>query len=169
VIANFPNLPDNIRLNDVLPIAKLINDEYVKENYDQVLIAYTDFVSALSQKPRIRQILPVSTAVLDDLKTALEEGNPDDISKSKKIEYLIEEDIATLTEALAEKITKMQVYQMILESNASEQSARMMAMKNASEASGEMIEDLTLMFNKARQSNITREISEISAGMTSVS
>ena len=63
----------------------------------------------------------------------------------------------------------MQIYQMLLESNASEQSSRMVAMKNASEASGEMIDDLTLMFNKARQSNITREISEISAGMASVS
>jgi F-type H+-transporting ATPase subunit gamma len=70
---------------------------------------------------------------------------------------------------LAEKITRMQIYQMLLESRASEQSARMIAMKNASEASGEMIEDLTLMFNNARQSKITREISEISAGMASVS
>ena len=75
----------------------------------------------------------------------------------------------TLISSLVEKITRMQVYQMLLESNASEQSSRMMAMKNASEASGEMIDDLTLMFNKARQSNITREISEISAGMASVS
>ena len=73
-----------------------------------------------------------------------------------------------MLDSLAEKITRMQIYQMLLESNASEQSARMMAMKNASDASGEMIDDLTLVFNKARQANITREISEISAGMASV-
>jgi F-type H+-transporting ATPase subunit gamma len=68
-----------------------------------------------------------------------------------------------------EKLVRMQVYQMILESNASEQSSRMTAMKNASDAAGEMIDDLTLVFNKARQSGITREISEISAGMANVS
>jgi len=89
--------------------------------------------------------------------------------QNQKINYLIEGDMNTLILSLAEKITRMQIYQMLLESNASEQSSRMVAMKNASDASGEMIDDLTLVFNKARQSNITREISEISAGMASVS
>ncbi len=84
-------------------------------------------------------------------------------------QYIFEGDINTLVESLAEKLVRMQIYQMILESSASEQSARMLAMKNASEAAGEMIDDLTLAFNKARQAGITQEISEISAGMTSVS
>ena len=88
---------------------------------------------------------------------------------SDSVDYLIEGDKNALIEKLAEKVIRMQVYQMLLESSASEQSARMVAMKNASEASGEMIDDLTLVFNKARQANITREISEISAGMASVS
>jgi len=83
--------------------------------------------------------------------------------------YLLEGDISKLLEMLAEKLVRMQVYQTILESNASEQSSRMVAMKNANEAAGEMIDDLTLVFNKARQAGITREISEISAGMASVS
>ena len=82
---------------------------------------------------------------------------------------MFEGDKVKLVSALAEKLTRMQIYQMLIESNASEQSSRMVAMKNASDASGEMINDLTLMFNKARQANITREISEISAGMASVS
>ena len=69
---------------------------------------------------------------------------------------------------LSEKLVRMQIYQMLLESRASEQSSRMMAMKNASDAAGEMIEDFTLLFNKARQASITREISEISAGMASI-
>jgi F-type H+-transporting ATPase subunit gamma len=75
----------------------------------------------------------------------------------------------TLIETLANKITRIQVYQMLLESSASEQSSRMLAMKNASDAAGEMISDLTLIFNKARQAGITQEISEISAGMASLS
>ena len=82
---------------------------------------------------------------------------------------LLEGNVENLIESLAEKLVRMQIYQMILESNASEQSLRMVSMKNAGDAAGEMIDDLTLVFNKARQANITREISEISAGMASVS
>jgi F-type H+-transporting ATPase subunit gamma len=83
--------------------------------------------------------------------------------KENTNEYVFEGDMSTLIESLAEKLVKMQIYQMILESNASEQSARMLSMKNAGDAASEMIDDLTLVFNKARQANITREISEISA------
>lgn len=171
VVATFVELPDNIELSDVLPISKLVNDEYINKTYDQVLVAYTDFKSALVQKPNIKQILPVSKEVIEELKTMAFEESIDkgEVIKESKIDYIFEGDVDRLTEMLAEKITRMQMYQMILESNASEQSARMIAMKNASEASGEMIDDLTLVFNKARQSNITREISEISAGMASVS
>lgn len=171
VVATFTELPDNVELSDVLPISKLVNDEYINKTYDQVLVAYTDFKSALVQKPNIKQILPVSKAVIEELKTmAFEESiEKGEVVNTEKIDYVFEGDVDRLTEMLAEKITRMQMYQMILESNASEQSARMIAMKNASEASGEMIDDLTLVFNKARQSNITREISEISAGMASVS
>ena len=162
VVASFFELPDNIELSDVVPISKFINDEYKNKNYNQVLVAYTDFISALTQKPNIKQILPISK---NDLKKLIENA---ELGKHKT-EYLFEGDFNTLIGSLAEKITRMQIYQMLLESNASEQSSRMVAMKNASEASREMIDDLTLVFNKARQANITREISEISAGMASVS
>ena len=171
VLASFTDLPDNISLSDILPITKMAIDEYVALRYDKVLIAYTDFVSALSQKPNIKQILPISKSELKELLDSLEhEGAKENNMKKEepKIDYLFEGDLNALISSLAEKITRMQVYQMFLESNASEQSSRMVAMKNASEASEEMISDLTLMFNKARQANITREISEISAGMASV-
>ncbi|MEK7140262.1 MAG: ATP synthase F1 subunit gamma [Patescibacteria group bacterium] len=171
VVLTFTELPDNIALSDVMPISQFINEEYKNKNYDQVLVAFTDFVSALSQRPNIKQVLPVSKEVIAELKAPTPEGVgvPTASVGKKKTDYLFEGDINALTELLAEKITRMQIYQMLLESNASEQSSRMVAMKNASEASGEMIDDLTLVFNKARQSNITREISEISAGMASVS
>ena len=87
----------------------------------------------------------------------------------EKVDYVFEPNYENLMNMIVEKIIRTKFYQMMLESSAGEQSSRMVAMKNASEASGEMIDDLTLMFNKARQANITREISEISAGMTSVS
>jgi F-type H+-transporting ATPase subunit gamma len=170
ILASFFELPDHINLRDVNPISDYILSEYQKGNYDKVLVAYTDFVSALTQRPNIKQVLPISKIELKDLIDNL----PEDIPKTEKsntpknTDYLFEGDQEKFIGKLAEKITKMQIYQMLLESNASEQSSRMIAMKNASEASGEMIDDLTLMFNKARQSNITREISEISAGMASI-
>ena len=90
------------------------------------------------------------------------------LKEEKKTDYLFEGEQNEMIGSLAEKLVRMQIYQMLLESRASEQSARMVAMKNASDAAGEMIDDFTLLFNKARQAGITREISEISAGMASV-
>lgn len=174
IVASFTELPDNISLSNILPISKMIIDEYRENNYQKVVVAYTDFISALTQKPNIKQILPVQKIELKELIENLVVGVPSGTPTTKflneqKTDYLFEGDQNKLIESLAEKITRMQIYQMLLESNASEQSARMIAMKNASDASGEMIDDLTLVFNKARQANITREISEISAGMASVS
>ncbi|OGI61238.1 ATP synthase F1 subunit gamma [Candidatus Nomurabacteria bacterium RIFCSPHIGHO2_01_FULL_38_19] len=161
----FSNIPDvNLKLSDIFPLSKLITDEYRSLAYKKVFIAYTDFISALTQKPIVKQLLPISK---EEIKEIIE--NLSDKINHHKTDYLFEGDFNTLIDSLAEKITKMQIYQMLLESNASEQSSRMVAMKNASEASGEMIDDLTLVFNKTRQANITREISEISAGMASVS
>jgi F-type H+-transporting ATPase subunit gamma len=160
----FNEMPDvNIKISDIVPISKLAMGQYINHTYNKVYISYTHFSSALSQKPIVKQLLPISK---QEVKEAIE-NLPEEV-KNKKTNYFFEGDFDTLISSLAEKITRMQIYQMFLESNASEQSARMMAMKNASEASGEMIDDLTLMFNKARQANITREISEISAGMASV-
>jgi len=174
IIASFFELPSNISLSDIVPISELAINEYNLEHYDKVLIAYTDFVSALSQKPNIKQIIPISKTslkeLIDTLGDDLRDKDEKPVSQTDRVtDYLFEGDQDLLIGSLAEKLTRMQIYQMFLESNASEQSSRMVAMKNASEAAGEMIDDLTLVFNKARQSNITREISEISAGMASVS
>ena len=174
IIASFFELPSNISLSDIVPISELAINEYNLEHYDKVLIAYTDFVSALSQKPNIKQIIPISKTslkeLIDTLGDDLRDKDEKPVSQTDRVtDYLFEGDQDLLIGSLAEKLTRLQIYQMFLESNASEQSSRMVAMKNASEAAGEMIDDLTLVFNKARQSNITREISEISAGMASVS
>lgn len=177
IIASFFNLPDAVSLRDISPVSELVISEFNLLHYDKVMLAYTDFVSALSQKPNIKQVIPVSKTSLKDLTETLGDNlknkEKDILNKeeedAKVIDYLFEGDKSVFIGTLAEKIIRMQIYQMILESNASEQSSRMVAMKNASEAAGEMIDDLTLVFNKARQSNITREISEISAGMASVS
>ncbi len=170
IAASFNDLEDNISLAGISPISKMIIDDYISLKYDKVMVVYTDFISALTQKPNIKQLLPINKTELKDLFESLDlkETKEEHYPEEPKVEYLFEGDQDLLIENLALKLTKMQIYQMLLESNASEQSSRMMAMKNASEASGEMINDLTLLFNKQRQSNITREISEISAGMASV-
>ncbi len=164
ITAVFTDIPDvNISLADIFPLSKIIIDGYKDHTYNKVYVVYTYFQSALAQKPVVKQLLPISkeeiTEVLKNSTTKLTQT---------KTDYLFEGNFETLLESLAHKITRMQLYQMLLESNASEQSSRMLAMKNASDASGEMIDELTLIFNKARQANITREISEISAGMASV-
>lgn len=172
IVASFTDMPDNnIGLSDVVPLSKLIVDEYKNGAYKNVYVIYTDFVSALTQRANNSKLLPVSK---EDLKEMIESvGEEKDTKKmssiANEIPYIYDGDPNTIIESLAEKLVRMQIYQMILESSASEQSSRMMAMKNASEAAGEMIEDLTLVFNKARQAGITQEISEISAGMASIS
>ena len=165
IIATFTELPDNITMRDIIPLSTYLASGFKEEKYGSVYIAYTDFVSALTQKPVIRKLLPISK---EELKEVVESNLKEKVKDSPEIPYLVEEDIQSLLEKLAEKLIRMQIYQMFLESNASEQSSRMVAMKSASDAAGEMIDDLTLVFNKARQAGITREISEISAGMASV-
>ncbi len=166
IIASFVEIPDNATLNDIRPLSEMITRKYREGSYKNVKVIYTDFVSALTQKANIRKLLPVSK---EEVREMIEGLTNEKVKKENSAPYIFEGDINKLVEMLAEKLVRMQIYQMILESSASEQSSRMIAMKNASEAAGEMIDDLTLVFNKARQAGITQEISEISAGMASIS
>lgn len=165
IIATFTEIPDTVNMRDIIPLSTYLTQGFKEGKYDNVYIAYTDFISALTQKPIIRKLLPISK---EELKETIEINIKEKTEHHTEIPYLVEEDEELLLSTLAEKLIRMQIYQMMLESNASEQSSRMVAMKNASDAAGEMIDDLTLVFNKARQAGITREISEISAGMASV-
>lgn len=165
IIATFTEIPDTVGMRDIIPLSTYLTSGFKEQKYGNVYIAYTDFISALTQKPVIRKLLPISK---EELKETIEININEKREHHTQIPYLVEEDMEKLLSTLAEKLIRMQIYQMMLESNASEQSSRMVAMKNANEAAGEMIDDLTLVFNKARQAGITREISEISAGMASV-
>lgn len=170
VVSTFTDMPETIDLTDTIPLSVYLIKEFSEEKYGQVYVAFTDFVSALNQKSEIRRILPVTKEeVKEVIALNLNNSRPEKVYPKIETSYLIEGETDKLLNILVEKLVRMQVYQMILESNASEQSSRMTAMKNASDAAGEMIDDLTLVFNKARQSGITREISEISAGMANVS
>ena len=169
IIASFTELPELVSLREITPIANFAIEQFLSGNYVKAFFIYTDYVSALTQTPKIRQLLPVSPA---EVKKVVEDSVGSNTSAQMSdvpVSYLFEPNYDILVKNMVEKIARMQVYQMFLESNASEQSSKMMAMKNASEAAGEMIDELTLAFNKARQASITQEISEISAGVASVS
>jgi len=164
IVASFNQLSEKPGIAEVFPIVDLATQFYKKEEYDQIFVASTLFFSAILQKADVKQLLPI------DKKTTLRNLKEIKGQTSRTgTDYIFEPDYESLMNIIVEKIIRMRFYQMILESNASEQSSRMVAMKNASEASDEMIDDLTLVFNKARQANITKEISEISAGMVNVS
>jgi F-type H+-transporting ATPase subunit gamma len=165
IIASFTEMPETIQYANSVPIANLVLESFTNNSYDKIYIAYTDFKSALAQIPTLKQLLPIKHEdILEEIDRMKQE-----MPQHSKVAYVFEPSYDELITQLVDKIARMQIYQMLLESNASEQSSRMVAMKNASEAAGEMIDDLTLMFNKARQAGITQEISEISAGMASVS
>lgn len=153
VIASFADVTNNPRFEDVLPIGRMVVDEYVKGNYQKVIIAYTTFVSALNQNPVILDLLPL--------------GQPDTPAESaaaKRVEYQFEPDPKAVLNKILPRLVETMVYQAVLESAASEHSARMMAMRSASDSAAEMIDALTFTFNQARQAGITQEIAEISSG-----
>ncbi len=155
------------------PIGKLVYSEFLSGRADRVFLAYTDFKNAVTQVPTINQLLPIIPE--DELKKgteAKEEFNAEDEDRERmeaeEAGILFEPDPVTVLNTLLPRLIDMRIYQALLESAASEHSARMLAMKNATENASEMLDDLTLTYNQARQANITREISEISAGKAAI-
>jgi F-type H+-transporting ATPase subunit gamma len=167
----FTGINDHPHLKDLKPVSSLIISEYKKKNYDKVVVAYTDYKSTLKQIPKLRQLLPISEHDLEKIIHGLDTvydkyGNKNQAANgwANGIDYKFEPNKRKLMDALLAKLVEQQLYQLFLESIASEHSARMLAMKNASESADEMIGELNLIYNKARQAAITQEIAEISAG-----
>lgn len=153
---------------EISPVARLLVDDFVAGKYDRVVLVYMDFINTLQQKTNIRQLLPLLKEKDPNLGEVSEAGSrlsgQDDKKIEEKAEYLFEPGPDLVLENLLPRLIEMQIYQALLETNASEHSARMVAMKNASDAAGDLISDLTLEYNKIRQAAITKEISEIVAG-----
>lgn len=162
-IATFPELnysPDSVACR---PVVKMVTKGYSEGEFDKVMIVYTDFISPITQEQRVRQVLPVSQ---DDLKKQLDEmaDSAESAGIAPSREYVVEPSNDEAITALMPRVLESQILHALYESNASKESSRMMAMNNATEAAGEIIDDLTLAYNKMRQAKITQEISEISAG-----
>ncbi len=150
--AEFIKMNDRPRMADTMAISHILMEDYINEVYDQVFIAYNKFINVMTQKPTIDQMLPVIPAKLS-------KTNPD---------YIFEPYGMAVLGELLPRFAEMQVYHAILEAIASEQSARMMAMRNATENANEVIAELTLTLNKARQEMITKELLDITGGVESL-
>jgi F-type H+-transporting ATPase subunit gamma len=148
--AYFEGFGDRPSFADVLPIARLVADDFVAGTYDHVDIVYSRFVSTLVQRPVLDQLLPVETSPDTD-------GVPGN-------QFLFEPSPDEFLRALLPRYVATRLYQAVLESTASFFSSQMVAMKNATENAEELIDDLTLSYNKVRQANITREMIEIASG-----
>jgi F-type H+-transporting ATPase subunit gamma len=148
LVADFTNLPDRVGIDDVRPVIQIAMEDFIEGKVDAVYAVYTQFVNTLRQEPRVLQILPIEPS--------------EDTGEVR--DYIFEPDPETVLNALLPRYIEVQIYQVLLESIASEHSARMVAMRNATDNAKEIQEELTLTYNKARQAQITAEVSEIAAG-----
>ena len=153
VRAVFTDLGDRPSLTDVSPIAHLVVDDYSEERVDAVYVAYAQFVSTTLQQAVVEPLLPVV---------------PAELRTQEAVGYIYEPTSLTVLSGLLPRFVEMQLYHRVLEAAASEQSARMVAMRNATDNANEMAEDLTLVMNKVRQAAITTELLDIVGGAAAV-
>jgi F-type H+-transporting ATPase subunit gamma len=153
VKAEFSKLGDRPSLLDISPISHIIIDDYSKGEIDVAYLVYAQFVNTMRQVPVVQQILPVI---------------PDESAKSKNLDYIFEPNPKEVLNKLLPRFVEAEIYHAILESIASEQSARMVAMRNATESANELVQSLTLEYYKARQESITSELLDIVGGGSAI-
>ena len=149
VKAVFTDMGERPVLADTIAISRLVMDAYADEEVDEVYLAYTRFVSTVSQHPAIEKLLPVTPAAL---------------TAPERVGYIYEPDSFAVLDTLLPRFAEMEVYHTLLESIASEQSARMVAMRNATDNANELVGDLTVVMNKIRQDSITNELLDLIGG-----
>jgi F-type H+-transporting ATPase subunit gamma len=151
LLAEFTQLSDRPSINDASAVAQVAVDAFLAGELDVVYLVYARFISTTVQQPVAVQLLPVQPPGEEE-------------SERRRIEYIYEPDPRGIFEALLPRYVDVQVYLALLEARASEESARMVAMKNATDNANELVDDLTLAYNKARQAGITTQILEVVAG-----
>ncbi|OGZ53982.1 MAG: ATP synthase F1 subunit gamma [Candidatus Ryanbacteria bacterium RIFCSPLOWO2_02_FULL_45_11c] len=189
---SFIKFGDYTKIEEVRPLADYLISGYLEKTWDRVLVFYTNFRSAMQQDVVMRELFPVT---FEKLKETAEEiiprtgryaverhgalfregsrpdshrGEPRSLAQPVEREYIIEPSPEAVLTELAPHLIVMQVYHIILEANASEHAARRLAMKNASDNASDIVESLTLEYNKSRQANITKELTEITAGAEAI-
>ena len=159
VLANAVHLGDAPHLDKLIGPVKVLLDAYTEGKLKAVYLCYTRFISAIAQEPRVEQLLPLSAERLQQT---------EEEKKAYAWDYLYEPDAQSVIEFLMVRYVEALVYQAVAENMASEQSARMVAMKAATDNAGNVISELKLVYNKTRQAGITKELSEIVAGAAAV-
>ena len=154
VVAQVTGLGDKPQMDKLIGALKIMLDGYTQDRFDRLLIIYTRFVNTMKQEAVVEQLLPLSGDAL---------GAPDG-----SWDYIYEPDAKSVLDQVLTRYVEALIYQGVAENMASEQSARMVAMKSASDNAGKVIDELTLIYNKSRQASITKELSEIVAGAAAV-
>ena len=162
LVAEFPGFDNEVAYNDTTSISKIAIDDFLAHKYQKVLVIYSHFESSLRQVPVIKQVLPITENHIDN--PEVWEAEPSENEQKKITEYKFEPSADQVLERLIPLFIRLQIYGAILESNSSEHSARMVAMKSATDNATELIDDLILTYNAVRQNSITSEIAEICAG-----
>jgi F-type H+-transporting ATPase subunit gamma len=171
VIATFPPLTTNPKYREILPMTKLALDSFSDGTYDHVVLLYTNFISPLVQEATAKVLLPFSESdlrtmvntITQNKRVSKEEIEAKAQADADVTEYALEPSPEEVLDVILPQLTQVQVYQAVLESIASEHSARMVAMRNATENAKDIHSDLTLTYNQTRQANITAELAELSA------
>jgi F-type H+-transporting ATPase subunit gamma len=167
IIASFVEFSDDLKIKEISSLTQLVISEFTKKQYHKISVIYTDFISSIKYEPKIKILLPINKEIFIDV---IDEKIIEKEIKVKKAKPLIifEPNEESVLDLILPRLTEVQIYQALLEANASEHSARMLAMKNASDNAENMIKELMLYYNQARQSGITQEIAEISSGAQSL-
>ncbi|MFN8633462.1 MAG: ATP synthase F1 subunit gamma [Chloroflexota bacterium] len=148
IFASVIGLGDRPSYDQVIPIARNVMESFMERRMDECYLVYPEFVSTLTQRPKVQKILPIAPA--GDVPT-------------KRVDYIFEPDPKSILDELLPRYVEVLIYEALLEMQASEQSARMVAMRNANQNAQDLIKDLTLVYNKTRQAAITREVTEIAS------
>lgn len=163
VVALFDNIPDEPSLYDLRPIVDVVLHDYLSGEVDDVFIAYTNFVSLVVRELTVRQLLPLKPLDMEGMAASEYISHVDHAEAAARI-YNYEPDAEAILNEVVPRFTELQIYQAVLEAKASEHSARMVAMNNATDNAAELIDYLILERNKARQASITNEILDIVGG-----
>lgn len=154
IAASFDGFGDRPSFSDILPLARLISDDFLAGTYTRVHLIHPAFISTLVQQPEMKRLLPIKP-------------NPEAEAGIPGRQFIFEPSAVRVLEQLLPRYVATRLFQAVLELTASEQSSRMVAMRNATDNAQDLIDDLTLTYNKVRQSNITREMIEIATGASS--
>jgi F-type H+-transporting ATPase subunit gamma len=151
LLGTFTGMVATVRYDDVIPIARVITDSFVSGAIDRAVLVYPRFVSTLSQRPEVVQILPITAPEIPGQEQA------------RRLDYIFEPDPQSILEQLLPRYVEVLIYQAVLETAASFFSAQMVAMRNATDNANDLVQSLSLTYNKVRQANITNQVTEIAS------